>query len=649
MKINSPQLKLQQTKSAGPRILASLFSVTLGAQIVLSASAPDVFKPGQPELDKTTAFMSPRPLAMGPSVTNRAAWASVVSRPELRDVLQKAAEELRKPLPELTDELYLDYSKTGNRRRCEAVLSARRGRISLFTLAECLENRGRFLPPLEQVIRSIAQERSWTMPAHDGALDMFYGRAVAIDLAVAMLGWDLATADSLLGEKLSADTRALIRSELERRVFAPYHRMVAGEQGQYWLLFDHNWNAVCLAGVTGAALTIVDDAKERAWFVLAADKYSRNFLKGFTPDGYCNEGVGYWNYGFGHYVAMAEAVRRATRDAIDFLARKDAAMPAAYGTQIEIVGGVCPGFADCPVDAHPDPTLLAYLNRRLGLTVREIPSTANGWTHFYRTMMNLFPESAPTIATAQTLPQPGALRTWFADAGVLICRPGADAHGRMGVAILGGHNGEHHNHNDVGTFMVVVGREAVLPDIGAEVYTKRTFSGHRYDSEALNSFGHAVPVVAGRLQRTGRAAAAHVLKTEFKKDTDIVAFDIRSAYDVPSLQKLERTFVYSRPSGGSLAVTDEFAFSQPETFESALLTFGEWQQISPTVLRVKDRAEAIRVEMTSPTGAVLDVNAVEIHEDLVARRKATRIGLRLKEPLSQGKLTLKITPEPGQQ
>ena len=649
MKISSPKPKLRETKSAGPCIVGSLICLTLGAQLAFSASTPDVFKPEPATWEKTSALMSPRPLAMGPSVTNREAWASVAARPELRDIVQKAADELRKPLPDVTDELYLDYSKTGNRRRAEAVLGARRARISLFTLTECLENRGRFLAPLEAAIRSIAQERSWTWPAHDGALDMFYGRAVAIDLAVAMLAWDLATADSLLGDKLSHDTRELIRRELDRRVFATYHRMVAGEQGQYWLLFDHNWNAVCLAGVTGAALTIIDDPKERAWFVLAADKYSRNFLKGFTPDGYCNEGVGYWNYGFGHYAAMAEAVRRATGGAVDFLARKEAAMPAAYATQIEIIGGVCPGFADCPVDARPDPSLMAYLNRRLGLTAPEKASTTIDRAHFYWTMMNLFPESAPAVTTDGTLPKPGALRTWFADAGVLICRPGANAPNRMGVAILGGHNAEHHNHNDVGTFIVVVGREAVLPDIGAEVYTKRTFSGHRYDSQALNSFGHAVPVVAGRLQRTGREAAARVLKTEFGQDKDTLAFDIRSAYEVPSLQKLERTFVYSRPSGGSLTVTDEFAFSQPETFETALLTFGEWQRISPTVLRIKDRAETVRVELTPPTGAVLDLSSVEIHEDLVAKRKATRIALRLKEPLSQGKLTLKIFPERTQQ
>ena len=43
--------------------------------------------------------------------------------------------------------------------------------------------------------------------------------------------------------------------------------------------------------------------------------------------------------------------------------------------------------------------------------------------------------------------------------------------------------------------------------------------------------------------------------------------------------------------------------------------------------------------------AFLEVEAQEIREDLVAKRPATRIGLRLKAPLLEGAVTAKITPE----
>ena len=42
-----------------------------------------------------------------------------------------------------------------------------------------------------------------------------------------------------------------------------------------------------------------------------------HFIGGFTDDGYCSEGMGYWNYGFGHYIMMGLAVRAATKGKLD--------------------------------------------------------------------------------------------------------------------------------------------------------------------------------------------------------------------------------------------------------------------------------------------------------------------------------------------
>ena len=74
----------------------------------------------------------------------------------------------------------------------------------------------------------------------------------------------------------------------------------------------NNWNSVCLAGVTGAALTLLADKEERAYFVAAAEKYNVYGMKGYADDGYCSEGVGYYNYGFRAYILLREEVCRDT-------------------------------------------------------------------------------------------------------------------------------------------------------------------------------------------------------------------------------------------------------------------------------------------------------------------------------------------------
>ena len=91
-------------------------------------------------------------------------------------------------------------------------------------------------------------------PAHDGKFDNFYGRTVEMDLRATLLGWELATVDFLLEERLSAETRRLLRDNVQRRVLQPFLEMVEGRRKElYWLRVENNWNAVCLSGVTGAA------------------------------------------------------------------------------------------------------------------------------------------------------------------------------------------------------------------------------------------------------------------------------------------------------------------------------------------------------------------------------------------------------------
>ena len=393
------------------------------------------------------------------------------------------------------------------------MLSLRHSRISQLTLAECLEDQGRFLQPIEESIRAVCSEKTWVMPAHDHGLKTFRGEECNIDLAVAGLSWELATAYYWLGDRLSPEIRSLIRDELKRRTFDPFKQYVnTGSPRMWWATGTNNWNAVCVAGTVGSALAVVESPEERAFFVAAAEKSIQYFLSGFTSDGYCSEGTGYWNYGFGHYVLLAETLRQATDEQVG-------------------LDGNAQGREHCGLwQTNRDPgRRLSGLRRLLGQRatgfaldgLSEPASIRLGMTDVERHGLGLdgglpgslvdlgvygFPNAAGQVLPAE--PTPSAPRDYFTEAGILICRPGAGSKAQFGVALKGGHNAEHHNHNDVGSFLVAIGGGAPLLDPGAEVYTARTFSSKRYDSGVLNSFGHPVPRVAGKLQRSGRQAEA---------------------------------------------------------------------------------------------------------------------------------------------
>ena len=588
-------------------------------------------------------WLTAKPAGLGRAVSDRTTWDKLAENPAFADIITNAATLANQPLPELPDELYLDYSRTGNRDRCQKVLFARGGRIVTLTLAEGLENRGRFVQPLTETIEAICREKTWVYPAHDGRLDNFYGRTVEMDLRATAMAWELGTVDFLLGDKLSAQTRRLIFENVQRRVLEPFRDMVGGRRKEIsWLRATHNWNAVCLAGTVGAALALELSPHERAWFIAAGEQYIRYFLKGFTPDGYCSEGVGYWNYGFGHFLMLTETIREATDGRADLLADPAALQPALFARRSEILNGIFPTISDVHPGSRPDGQFVCYIARRFSLEPSDACAQARlrpGGSLAATMLFSFMPASLPRVPHPTLAPE-SPLRSWFTNGGVLICRAGKTP---FAVALKGGHNAENHNHNDVGSFSVVAGKSMVICDPGSEVYTRRTFGAHRYDSKVLSSYGHAVPVVAGQLQSAGADARARILRTEFSDEQDTLTLDISSAYKTAELQHLERTFVFRRGPSPALTVRDDIAFASPQKFEEALITWGDWKQLSPNELALSDEQGGVQVHIDSAEEPFA-LSSEELNEDVTTRKKPVRLSITLNKPVNRTTFIITITP-----
>lgn len=621
----------------------NLVYLLLGLGLLCASAAPAAEILDAARVAQIATMLPEQPVGLGKPIGDRAAWDKLAQDPAFQKILKRADGYLAEPLPEQPDDLFLDFSRTGNRDRWQRVSGQRRSRLMPLVIGECLENKARFLPAIQQLIEAVCAERTWVMPAHDTKLTNFNGQAKDIDLASSALAWELATADWLLGDKLPPACRQLLRDNVNQRVLAPYREMFTGARSpNWWMLTTNNWNAVCLAGVTGAGLVEVQDKQGRAEYVAAAEKFSRNFLAGFTPDGYCSEGLGYWNYGFGNFVWLAETVRQATSGKLDLLLLPQVKSPAMFGANIEVINNVYPAIADCGVNAKPDTPLMWFVNRRLQLGLpdyAELPA-GSGLSNLSQSMIFAFPNGAAEAPVPPPAKQ-SVLRSWFSDAGILISRPAPGSATTLAAALKGGHNNEHHNHNDVGAYTVVVGTRAPLLDPGGEVYTARTFSSRRYDSTLLNSFGHPVPLVAGQMQKTGADAKAVVLKSDFTDTTDTLQLDIKSAYPVPDLKALDRTFVYSRAEKGSLTVTDRVEFAAPQTFETALIARSGWKALDKGKLMIYDGDQALEVTIKA-TGGDYEIRSEVIKED--APIKPTRLGIAFTQPVTTATVEVSIKP-----
>ncbi|MBD5460224.1 MAG: hypothetical protein HDR26_04675 [Lachnospiraceae bacterium] len=126
----------------------------------------------------------------------------------------------------------------------------------------------------------------------------------------------------------------------------------------------------------------------------------------------------------------------------------------------------------------------------------------------------------------------------------------------VGFACKGGHNGETHNHNDIGHFIYEAGGVMLFTDLGAGEYTKEYFGAGRYDILCNRSLGHSVPVIAGEEQRAGREYCC----SGFRADEDgSVEMELARAYPGGLLERFERTFQFDLVTG-RLLVRDSIWF-----------------------------------------------------------------------------------------
>ena len=207
------------------RAMLCAAALVCGASVLFAGSSKKADAPmGKPSKNSPEAVASmlpEQPTGLGRPISDRAAWEALAKTRSYRGVIRRAEALLKQPIPDSPDDLFLDFSRTGNRTRWQRVAGQRRGRIGWLTLAECLENKGRFLAALEESVAALCSERTWLYPAHDRSLRNFKGTTIDIDLGSSHVASNLATAHYLLGDKLPAKTSKLIRDNLRRRIFKP--------------------------------------------------------------------------------------------------------------------------------------------------------------------------------------------------------------------------------------------------------------------------------------------------------------------------------------------------------------------------------------------------------------------------------------------
>ncbi|MGQ1909153.1 hypothetical protein ACT3CE_05140 [Marinifilum sp. RC60d5] len=578
-----------------------------------------------------------------PSVSHRNYWNRIAKTEEGKDYLKEAVSLLgRQPEVPISDAIYRRANKEGNRKIYKPRYYRTMDRLEKFTLAECIENNGRFIPQIEVYCDSIMAMKSWMHPNHDDRENtVLEGKRVSIDLGARKFGLVLALTDALLEDKLSEAIRKEIAVQLKWRITDSYLQTCRGEdviKSNTWIRSTSNWNSVCTSGTLFTTIVASKNNNERIAAIGCALNSMVYYLSGFGDDGYCSEGTGYWNYGFGHYLYLAEILDDYTDGKINLFKFNNPEKlnnVANFPHNFQIHEGMYAPFADgvTRLKSGSDNFASAIAAKHYGSKKpsRFIPDEG------VQTLIIWNDGDDYTSKNETNSELPG--HTYFDDFGILISR--GQQENPLSITIKAGHNAENHNHSDVGTYVVVLDQDYVSGDIGAPSYTAGAFSKN---NPARSSWGHPVPRINNTLQSNGIEFRGEILETSFNTNVDSLVMDIKPAYDLEVLNKLERTMVNNKSGKGTITVSDNFEASKPVSFGTAIMVNVAYEIVDNNTVIISSENHKVKVEITSVGGDISIKDEQVPVKHLRSGKKSYRIGLDFKKPVKSGTIAVKYTP-----
>lgn len=496
-------------------------------------------------------------------------------------VRRKAEAERGTPWPQPLASQYARFFRDGNRTGYESQVFGRQDRLTRAVLMAVTTGEEAWLDEAADGILQLCEQSSWCWPAHeescraDGTVLPDTSRP-CLDLGAAGVAAQLAWADRLLGTSLDErfpGLRGRLRSETHARVLHPFLR----RRDWHWLGLDgdvHNWCPWICGNLLVAALRLCEHDEERVTLVSLAVAGIDRYLAALPPDGSVDEGYEYWWNGACRALEALDVLEHATSGALRAVDVAVVRETVRFPHRMHLGGPWYVNFADArarPPDDQPWHVPYRWA-RRIGdrdamrHAVSRRTAAISASAELGRAVSELLD---PHWRAAERDGPPLTSGAWLPGTQVGVARSAAGTELGLAVAVKGGHNGEHHNHNDVGSVIVAADGVPVLVDAGRPTYTAQTFGPARYDIWTMQSGWHNVPEVRGTPQGQGRAFRAR--DVEVTEEPFMVRMDLAAAYPVPGLERWWRTVRLDR---GVPRVTIEdrwrFAADEDETAPSSL-------------------------------------------------------------------------------
>jgi len=484
-------------------------------------------------------------------------WRDSIPVEMRQSYIQYGTQYLGKSWTVLPWTVFAENKINGNRVNYECLCFEKRRQLAALVMAEVMEGKGRFTHDIIDGIGSFCQETWWGIPAH-------YSKAIPLTELQEVDLFNAETASLIVWTRymlekqfdaFSPDLCKRIDREIERRILKP-----ALANNYWWKTAGMNWNPWICSNWLTCVLVCEKDEARKAEAIAQIKKATQTFIDAYPEDGGCDEGPGYWDRAA---ASMFEVMRLLNDGADNPKVRK----MAAYAYKMYIGNDYCANFADAHENKAVQQINIVYpFGLWLGdKTMREFGAYLGRQKHILENPAALYDKSGnfPTLGRelmflrhirdfiAETPREPLLKDVWLPDLQIMTAR-----RGHLFVAVKGGHNGESHNHNDVGSFVVYAKNEPLFIDPGVGEYTAKTFGKDRYDIWTMQSQYHNLPQINGVDQKDGKQYGAKVVS---HKD-GLLTLDIAGAYPQEAAVKSWKRTISTTKSG--ITITEDYALSE---------------------------------------------------------------------------------------
>lgn len=511
-------------------------------------------------------------------------WRGKFTDSILNNFIKAGEIALKKEFKSIPATVTLEFVRTGNRSNYSKISYEKRELLWDLALAESIEGKGRFSDHMMDGIWSICEETFWGISAHLTNQKAGKGLPDAedpiIDLFAAETASTLAWTDYFAGaalEKVSPLIRPRIKYEIERRIFRP---MVTAK---YFYLGRgnpeaklNNWTPWIMSNYINAVLLIEDDDVKRVAGLKFAMKYIDQYINGLGEDGGCDEGPSYWFGAGGTVFDALNLLDNATNGKVNIFKEPFIQKMASYIYKTHISNEYFINVADAAPKLHPNGVMLYRFGKAIG--DKKMMSFGSWTYHQFDTNSYTVPKNHRSrglfdlIAIQECAKYPANYKNvsdvWLSDVQLMAAR----SKNGFFLASHGGHNGESHNHNDVGDFIIYLNGEPLIIDVGAGNYTARTFSSDRYKLWFNSSSFHNLPTINGYQQSGGTSYTATNVQYYSDDKQSSLIMDISKAYPAESeikswLRKVELN------KKGNIKISDNYQLSNsPKSIAQSFMT-----------------------------------------------------------------------------